>query len=76
MQGFLDLLAAAGILLQDLAEVFFFFPLQDAEEIVQFRHAEGIPIHLPGVILLQDKAQGLLTGPRQKPELQRLLITR
>ena len=30
MQGFLDLLAAIGVLLQDLAEVFLFFPLQDA----------------------------------------------
>lgn len=34
MQGLLDLLAAIGVLLQDLAEVFLFFPLQDAQEVV------------------------------------------
>lgn len=30
MQGFLDLLAAIRVLLQDLAEMFLFLPLQDA----------------------------------------------
>lgn len=67
MQGLLDLLATPRILLQDLAKVFLFFPLQDAQEIVQLRHAEGIPIHLPRVILLQDKTQGFFTGPCKKP---------
>lgn len=44
MQGLLDLLATPRILLQDLAKVFLFFTLQDAQEIVQLRHAEGIPL--------------------------------
>lgn len=34
VQGFLDLLTAIGVLLQDLAEVFLFLPLQDAQEVV------------------------------------------
>lgn len=33
-QGLLDLLAAVGVLLHDLAEMFFFLPLQDAKEVV------------------------------------------
>lgn len=34
MQGLLNLLAAIGVLLQDLPEVFLFLPLQDAQEVV------------------------------------------
>lgn len=34
VQGFLNLLATIGVLLQDLAEVFLFFPLQDAQKVV------------------------------------------
>lgn len=34
MQGLLDLLAAIGVLLQDLSEVFFFLSLQDAQKVV------------------------------------------
>lgn len=34
VQGFLDLLATIGVLLQDLAEVFLFLPLQDAQKVV------------------------------------------
>ena len=34
MQGLLDLLAAVGVLLNNLTEVFLFLPLQDAQEVV------------------------------------------
>lgn len=34
MQGLLDLLAAVGVLLHDLAEMLLFLPLQDAQEVV------------------------------------------
>lgn len=34
MQGLLDLLAATGVLLQDLSEVLFFLSLQDAQKVV------------------------------------------
>lgn len=44
VQGLLDLLAAAGVLPQDLAQVLLFLPLEDAQEVVELGHAEGIPL--------------------------------
>lgn len=54
MQGLLDLLAATGVLLQDLAEVLLFLPLEDAQEVVELGHAEGIPLQGGGWQRLQQ----------------------
>lgn len=48
MQGLLELLAAPGVLVLDLAQVLLFLPLQDAQEVVELGHAEGIPLQGEG----------------------------
>lgn len=63
MQGLLDLLAATGVLVQDLAEVFLFLPLQDAQEVVELRHAEGVPLQGGG----RAKAAAGMAKPASPP---------
>lgn len=43
-QRFLHPGAGLGVPLHYLLDVLFFLPLQDAQEVVQLRHGEGVPL--------------------------------
>lgn len=43
-QGLLHPGAGQGVSLHDLLDVFLFFTLQNAQEVLQLRHGEGVPL--------------------------------
>lgn len=43
-QRFLHLGAGLGVALHDLLDVLLFLPLQDAQEVLQLGHGEGVPL--------------------------------
>lgn len=65
MQGLLELLAAPGILVLDLAQVLLFLPLQDAQEVVELGHAEGIPLQGEGRQALSRHGQANKPSPEE-----------
>lgn len=54
--------------MQDLAEVFLFLPLQDAQEVVELRHAEGVPLQGERGVKAAAGMAKPASPPQRRPE--------